>query len=293
MRVRSPRLPSRRSARLWVAVGFTAYLLVGAWLLLRPVPDAPAAGVGVVLDWLHAAGFGSWSGADAEFLCNVLLFVPASALGPWLVPRLPRWWWPVGGVLASGFVELVQTVALPHRSGSLVDLAANSLGAVAGWGVAWLVSTDHARPAVPTPRTPSAGPLLAVGSVALLLVTVAPEATRWWAAHLHRLSEAGVPGLLTDVGGWRMLASASLVGALVWALSGWEPGWSATRWAAVGTGPGLVLAVLSGQVLANTAAAASLVLAAGCGAFVGAWLARLARARAATRPVPVPSRSAL
>lgn len=289
MRVRSPHLPSRRSARLWVAVGFTAYLLVGAWLLLRPVPDAPATGVGVVLDWLHAAGFGSWSGVDAEFLCNVLLFVPASALGPWLVPRLPRWWWPVGGILASGFVELVQTVALPHRSGSLVDLAANSLGAVAGWGLAWLVSTDHARPAPPA-GTPSAGPLLVVASAVLLLVTLGPEATRWWANQLDRLAGVGVPGLLTDIGGWRMLASASLVGALVWALSGWEPGWSATRWAAVGTGPGLVLAVLSGQVLTNTAAAASLVLAAGCGAFVGAWLAR---ARAATRPVPVPSRSAL
>lgn len=139
---------------------FAVYLGVGAWLLLRPVPDAPQAGVRVAVRAFHALGLHSMNGTTAEILCNVALFVPLPVLCLWLFPRCPWWWWPALGFLASGAVELFQSVLLPHRSGSVVDLVANTSGALIGAAVAWLLgtlTTPRARRAPARQASPPTG----------------------------------------------------------------------------------------------------------------------------------------
>jgi len=79
----------------------------------------------------------------AEFLCNALIVAPASALGALLWSRTSWWRWAAAALAISSAVELFQEVFLPHRTGSLVDVAANTLGAVLG--VALVTGARHAR----------------------------------------------------------------------------------------------------------------------------------------------------
>lgn len=141
---------------------FAAYVGVGAWLVLRPVPDAPQAGVRLAVRAFHAVGLHDMTGTTAEILCNVALCVPFPVLCLWLFPRRPLWWWPALGFLASAAVELFQAAVLPHRSGSWVDLAANTSGALIGSALAGVlhVTAQRTGPSAPatmaTPGVPDA-----------------------------------------------------------------------------------------------------------------------------------------
>lgn len=276
-------------------VGYAAYLLVGVWLLLAPFPSAPSAGVGRIQLWLHAAGFGSIDAATAEFFSNVGLFVPLTFAVPWLVPAGPggfgalRVSWgprllreasgwlllPAAAFLASTSVEVIQALLLPDRSSTVVDIVANTLGGALGTGAAWLVLTDRKRAPRPVPadRRPRPWMLLVPGALVLVVLTSPPAqalAGRW-AALLADLAERGWPGLLTDVGGWRMAVCA--LGFAVLAVPGTRvrPGWSATVWAGVGAAAGAVVALLDDGLWRNTSAVLSLTCAAAAGSFLGAW----------------------
>lgn len=79
-------------------------------------------------DWPVTAG---WAQPEHYgVLLNVLLFVPLGALLALVTGRV--WWWvTLAGALTSGLVELVQDQWLT-RDGSWSDVAANTLGALAG-----------------------------------------------------------------------------------------------------------------------------------------------------------------
>jgi glycopeptide antibiotics resistance protein len=86
-----------------------------------------------------------------ELAANVILFLPLGAL----VARIlgTRLWW--GGV-AVGFVvsflmELAQLAFLPARFSSIVDVAANTFGAMVGALAALLLMAFHSRVRNPDP----------------------------------------------------------------------------------------------------------------------------------------------
>jgi len=112
-----------------------AYLLGLSLIALWPVPVDQGASDFLTrsLRQLHCWGVPPWFNYSAvEMTTNVILFLPLGAL----VTRIlgPRLWW--GGVavgfLLSVLVELAQLVFLPARFPSVVDVAANTVGALVG-----------------------------------------------------------------------------------------------------------------------------------------------------------------
>jgi len=84
------------------------------------------------------SGMASWvccvglSQAGAEFLCNVAILAPVSALGS-LVWRRTTWRdWTAYTFVLAGTVELVQGLVLPDRTPSAIDIVANTLGGLVG-----------------------------------------------------------------------------------------------------------------------------------------------------------------
>ena len=146
---------TRRSRALPVALLLGLPYLIGLLLLTiwpRPVQDSAP----VILDLVVAAahrGLGwTWLGFnELEAVANVLVFVPIGIIAFIVFRRA----WPVAlaaGPLLSIGVEIVQEVALPHRIGSVADIALNTLGATIGVILAWLVSVLVAdRSAAQTP----------------------------------------------------------------------------------------------------------------------------------------------
>lgn len=111
------------------------YLLGLGLIALWPVPVDRGASVFLTrsLRQLHHWGVPPWFNYSAvEMASNVILFLPLGAL----VARIlgPRLWW--GGVavgfLLSVLIELAQLVFLPARFASVVDVAANTAGALVG-----------------------------------------------------------------------------------------------------------------------------------------------------------------
>lgn len=125
---------SRASRRYWVLVGLIGYVLVVGIVLLSPVGYSDI--VSMVGDWL-AVGFGAtWFGTGwIEFGANVLMFVP---LGFLLTLLFRHHWYGIALALAlSVLAEMVQFV-IPMREPSLRDVLANTAGAAAGVGLAWV-----------------------------------------------------------------------------------------------------------------------------------------------------------
>ena len=110
-----------------------AYLLTVAWIVFWPSADPATASVSWMTDVLGSFGAPAWvSGAIVEFLANVALFVPLSFLGSLLIPDW-RWQrWLLLGFCASAAIELGQLAVLPDRSATMVDVTANTLGALLG-----------------------------------------------------------------------------------------------------------------------------------------------------------------
>nr|WP_256128143.1 VanZ family protein [Arthrobacter sp. SDTb3-6] len=121
-----------RSHRIAVALA-AAYVLALALILFWPTPvDRPVDGtLNEVIRWAHRHGVPRAIGYhQVEFTSNIALFVPMGYLAS-------VWWrnsW-VGlltGCLISCCVELSQTLFLPHRVGSGLDVLANTTGAGVG-----------------------------------------------------------------------------------------------------------------------------------------------------------------
>ena len=110
-----------------------AYLLLVAWIVFWPSAGPASASVTWMSGVLRVLGAPAWvSGAVVEFLANVAMFVPLSFLGSLVIQD---WDWPrwlLVGFVASGVIELGQLAVLPDRSATLVDVVANTLGALLG-----------------------------------------------------------------------------------------------------------------------------------------------------------------
>lgn len=143
-------LPPRRAA-LW---GLAAYLVVLGFVALWPAPVDRAGGelLLTALRKLHRWGLPGWVDYGfVESASNVLLFVPLGALMVWLMGR--RYWWvgPAAGVLLSSLIELAQFLFLPARYPAPADVAANTLGAAVGAGLALLATTRRKTAQIPPP----------------------------------------------------------------------------------------------------------------------------------------------
>lgn len=120
--------------RLLVAVAFGAYLLALVFMLLVPFGEVPGEGLNRLA--LIAQDLGA---PDAlltptrfEFIANVLVFVPVTAVLSWFFPGV-RWSdWAAYGFIGSFGVEAVQAVVLPERSAVFSDVVANTAGSLIG-----------------------------------------------------------------------------------------------------------------------------------------------------------------
>lgn len=73
-----------------------------------------------------------WATYDVvEFVSNVLLFVPLGAVLAFVLRRAP-WATVAVGLGTSAVIELAQWMLLPGRTGSVLDVVANTLGTVVG-----------------------------------------------------------------------------------------------------------------------------------------------------------------
>lgn len=125
----------RRQRLAYVVVPAALYLAAVLFVVFWPVPvDRPVQGnLDRVLSWLHGHGIPGWLNYGlVEWLANVAMFVPWGAFGA--VILAPRRWWMVvlAALLASTAIETAQLVFLSARFASPDDVAANTLGAVAG-----------------------------------------------------------------------------------------------------------------------------------------------------------------
>jgi glycopeptide antibiotics resistance protein len=122
------------------------YLLIVALIVFWPTADVASGSVAGIWSLLSACGLGWISPTAIEFLTNVLLFVPLSFLGHRFRPYW-RWrQWLLAGLAATLVVELLQMIFLSGRSAQVIDLVANTLGALVGyWLVRRPVGREHSR----------------------------------------------------------------------------------------------------------------------------------------------------
>ena len=145
-------------------VVFVVYVAVLGFVLLNPRVSVPNDSVGWGNDLAGSLGAPQWllEQHRFEFVVNVLVFVPLAVLGRWAWPGRAAWQWAVVGAAASVAVEVVQGLALPERSATLVDVVANTTGAVLGGLVAALLSRRRTaggtRPTSPGARGRLPGP---------------------------------------------------------------------------------------------------------------------------------------
>nr|WP_255622662.1 VanZ family protein [Tessaracoccus sp. OS52] len=101
-----------------------------------------------LLWWLTVAGLrvgvpgSNFYGYD--FALNMVLFAVPTVLVAAAWPSVRRWIWLIAAFVLSFTIETVQDLALP-RTASLMDLAANSLGALLGLCGLWVVERLNAR----------------------------------------------------------------------------------------------------------------------------------------------------
>jgi len=119
----------------WLAVPAIGYAVCLLLVVFWPVPVDRDAGADLLraLGWLHRHGVPEWFDyALVEWLANVVMFVPFGFL---LAAALrPLHWWIalLAAAAASTGIEWAQRRLLPERYASVADIAANTLGALAG-----------------------------------------------------------------------------------------------------------------------------------------------------------------
>ncbi|MDO9496300.1 MAG: VanZ family protein [Nocardioides sp.] len=133
--------------RRLVAVVLAGYVAVLLYALLTPSAEVPSSSVGRLADLMRSLGAPEriLVADRVEFLANVAILVPATALASWLW-RSPTWRdWTAYGFVFAGGVEVVQALLLPARSATYVDVVANTLGALGGAALVALARLAHAR----------------------------------------------------------------------------------------------------------------------------------------------------
>ena len=113
------------------------YVLFLAFTVFWPSAEYATGTVDVATDFLHSLGAPGWiTDSWMEFLANIVLFIPLSLLGSVLLDRWGWRFWLGAGFAASACIELAQLIFLGGRSPTILDVAANTLGAVAGASIA-------------------------------------------------------------------------------------------------------------------------------------------------------------
>ncbi|MEG9247435.1 VanZ family protein [Arthrobacter sp. Soc17.1.1.1] len=141
-------LPSTRYRTVTAGL-CAAWLVAVALIVLWPTPVDRAGGplLQRALAYLYTHGLPAFvTYSSVEFLSNVLMFAPLGLFWFILIPRGWRWAGPLAGMVLSLLIEGTQALLLPQRVATPDDVLANTIGAVCGTLVAWmLVSARHRR----------------------------------------------------------------------------------------------------------------------------------------------------
>lgn len=121
-----------------VRTAYVVYLATVLYLVWEPDASTPGGVVVVLADLLGGLGL---PGAVrvVEVGLNVVLFVPLSLLGAFVLDRWDAHWWLLAGLGGTVLIELVQGMLLPGRSASGSDVVANTAGALVGLVLAHLL----------------------------------------------------------------------------------------------------------------------------------------------------------
>ena len=116
-----------------VALGtaYCVYLATLLYLVWEPDASTPGGVVVVLADLLAGLGL-TRAVAIVEVGLNVLLFVPLSLLGAFVLDRWRPAGWLVAGLALTLVIEGVQALALTGRSATVSDVVANTAGAGVG-----------------------------------------------------------------------------------------------------------------------------------------------------------------
>lgn len=116
------------------------YMLLVALIVLWPVHVDDNAAGGLLHDLLTRGHTEGWlplwfNYGLVEWLSNLVMFVPGGLLLGLLLARPLRTWVPLAGLCTSLGIETIQHL-MPGRTSSALDVLANFLGALLGWGLA-------------------------------------------------------------------------------------------------------------------------------------------------------------
>jgi glycopeptide antibiotics resistance protein len=145
-------MPLPRRVRVRAAVALATYAVFVALVVFWPSPvDGPVRGqLSHVLGMFDRVGIRPIDAYTVlETGSNILFFVPAGFLFVLIAGRR-RWWLaPLGGLAASSVIEAIQAAFLPGRFASLMDVAANTAGALLGAALAVAVCLRSERRRAP------------------------------------------------------------------------------------------------------------------------------------------------
>lgn len=110
------------------------YVAVVALIVFWPTTAMNDASINEIWRVLHALGAPAFVSPNLiEFATNIVLFMPLSFLGHFLRPQWGWRQWLLAGLAPSVVIELTQALFLSGRVPSVVDVTANTLGALAGY----------------------------------------------------------------------------------------------------------------------------------------------------------------
>lgn len=122
-------------------------LAVLAYFVVQPVPaDGGPDPVTKAAAWMRDHGFPDLSFSQAELLANMCVFIPIGFVAFFVLPPRRRAWAIAVGPTISLTIEIVQYLFFPTRTATLTDVVANTLGSLAGVGLAWFFTAVRAAP---------------------------------------------------------------------------------------------------------------------------------------------------
>lgn len=119
--------------RLWWGLALALYVVALLALVLAPEVPFPNRVLGETIALARAVGAPDrLIDGGIEFLYNVVMVAPLTAVGSVLWPRLSWRDWTAGAFVAFTLVEVAQGTLLAHRDGSMSDVVANTVGCCLG-----------------------------------------------------------------------------------------------------------------------------------------------------------------
>ncbi len=118
-----------KTVRLLGRYPLTLTCIVAIWVLcLMNVPETPLDNVAFIDKWTHLVMYG---GTCSVGWWEYLRHHRRIAWGKMFVFGL------LGPIVMSGIIELLQAYATTTRSGDWIDVAANAVGVLLGFGIGW------------------------------------------------------------------------------------------------------------------------------------------------------------